>query len=354
MINEAVTGLACIPSNYSRILARELGLQVRELPRLLLMTQLSVAAFKNEDTLLTAQQQLQILHNSLSLTDDPEIGFRFGKRLTPATHGALGALLNSSTNLLVGLQALAVFLPTRISFLRLALIQTKQRVTLKVHHEGNLYPDIQHMVSEAIALVFCECAEFINGQSVDEATISFPYAAPSNPALYEKNLPCAFTFNADVLTIELPLKSCLIQNASANKESFALAFAQCEKIRASLSTNKNTTTHQLQQLLLNHALGRLTEDEAAAMLFISKRTLARRLQVEGTSFRQVHDTILSQHASIYLRQSELSNDAIAALLNFHDSSNFRRAFKRWFNLTPSAYRALYAAQASPNQSLAAR
>lgn len=352
-MSEVVKGLACIPSNYSRILARELGLQVRELPRLLLMTKLTVAEFMNEETLLTAQQQLQILHNSLSLTNDPEIGFRFGKRLTPATHGALGALLNSSTNLLVGLQALQVFLPTRISFLRLALAQTKQRVTLKVHHEGNLYPDIYHMVSEAIALVFCECAEFINGQTVDDATISFPYPAPTNQALYKKNLPCTFAFDADILTIELPLKSCLIQNASANKESFAFAFAQCEKIRASLSTDKGTTTHQLQQLLLSHALGRLTEDEAAAMLFISKRTLARRLHQEGSSFRLVQDAILSQHASIYLRQSDLSHDAIAALLNFHDSSNFRRAFKRWFKLTPSAYRALYAAQASPNQSLAA-
>ncbi len=45
---ETVNDLACIPSNYSRILARELGLQVRELPRLLLKTQLSVAAFKKK------------------------------------------------------------------------------------------------------------------------------------------------------------------------------------------------------------------------------------------------------------------------------------------------------------------
>ena len=58
----------------------------------------------------------------------------------------------------------------------------------------------------------------------------------------------------------------------------------------------------------------------------------------GTSFRKIRDLILSKQASNYLLDSELSVDAIATLLNYHDSANFRRAFKRWFNMSPSAYR----------------
>ncbi|MGO1692880.1 MAG: hypothetical protein ACTHY7_07645 [Marinobacter sp.] len=31
-------------------------------------------------------------------------------------------------------------------------------------------------------------------------------------------------------------------------------------------------------------------------------------------------------------------DAIAAVLSYHDGSNFRRAFNRWLQLTPDQYR----------------
>ncbi|MFT6331526.1 MAG: AraC-like DNA-binding protein [Bermanella sp.] len=48
--------------------------------------------------------------------------------------------------------------------------------------------------------------------------------------------------------------------------------------------------------------------------------------------------MLSQQAVAYLSDSHISVEAIAALLNYHDSANFRRAFKRWFQLSPDQYR----------------
>lgn len=74
--------LACIPSNYSRLIARELDLQARDVADLLARTELSVDQFLREDTLLTPQQQLQILQNSLRLAKDQAFGLRLGRRLT--------------------------------------------------------------------------------------------------------------------------------------------------------------------------------------------------------------------------------------------------------------------------------
>lgn len=94
-------------------------------------------------------------------------------------------------------------------------------------------------------------------------------------------------------------------------------------------------------MMLSSSLHELSEDQIAAALFMSKRTLARQLAADGTSFREIRDAILSEQARRYLTDSTLSVDAIATLLNYHDSSNFRRAFKRWFNVTPSQYRNQY-------------
>lgn len=91
-------------------------------------------------------------------------------------------------------------------------------------------------------------------------------------------------------------------------------------------------------MMLSRPPGTLSEDEAAASLFMSKRTLARKLKQERSGFRKVRDEILSQQTATYLRDSQLSIEAIAALMNYHDSANFRRAFKRWFDQSPEQFR----------------
>jgi hypothetical protein len=59
--------IACISSNYSRVIARVLGLQVRQLPMLISQTEMTIDQFLQEDTLLTSRQQIQILHNALEM-----------------------------------------------------------------------------------------------------------------------------------------------------------------------------------------------------------------------------------------------------------------------------------------------
>ncbi|MEH6584836.1 MAG: AraC family transcriptional regulator, partial [Halioglobus sp.] len=44
---------------------------------------------------------------------------------------------------------------------------------------------------------------------------------------------------------------------------------------------------------------------------------------------------LSRH---YLKRSSLSLDAIAQLVGFTETTNFRRAFKRWEGVPPAHYR----------------
>src|SRR5690606_21404504 len=91
----------------------------------------------------------------------------------------------------------------------------------------------------------------------------------------------------------------------------------------------------------------LTEADVAAAMFISKRTLARRLQSEGVSFRQIREEVIIDLAKSYLSDTELPIDRIATLLDYHDSSSFRRAFKRATGTAPLAFRRETMAQAMP-------
>ena len=60
---------ANIPSTYARMIGRELGLNIRELPQLLQFTQLNTEQLLQDETLLTARQLVQILQNSVALSE---------------------------------------------------------------------------------------------------------------------------------------------------------------------------------------------------------------------------------------------------------------------------------------------
>ncbi len=69
-------------------------------------------------------------------------------------------------------------------------------------------------------------------------------------------------------------------------------------------------------------------------------TLKRKLGKHDSHFQEQLD-LVRKHVALYLyRVKGYSNDEVAAYLQFHDSTNFRRSFKRWTGLSPSALRQL--------------
>lgn len=76
----------------------------------------------------------------------------------------------------------------------------------------------------------------------------------------------------------------------------------------------------------------------AEQLHMSERSLRRRLKDEGVSYRDLLKESRMTLARHYLLQTQLPITAIALHLGFTDSSNFSRAFTRWFSQTPSEFR----------------
>ena len=74
------------------------------------------------------------------------------------------------------------------------------------------------------------------------------------------------------------------------------------------------------------------------LLHMSRRTLTRRLEQEGTTFKAVVDDLRRGLAQRYLAIENFGVSEIAALLGFSDSAAFHRAFRRWCGQTPSDYR----------------
>jgi len=93
--------------------------------------------------------------------------------------------------------------------------------------------------------------------------------------------------------------------------------------------------------VLMEALPGGTADAAhvARALAMSRRTMQRLLEQEGTSFAVVLRDVRASLARHYLERTSLSMQEIAFLLGFAQPTSFFRAFRDWTGFTPAAIRA---------------
>jgi AraC-like DNA-binding protein len=106
---------------------------------------------------------------------------------------------------------------------------------------------------------------------------------------------------------------------------------------------------RLRTVLITNGCRVLGLPAAAKRLGMTERSLRRRLADEGTSFRAVHDDVQTQAAIQYLRDTELSVEAIAEALGFSDGASYRRAFRRWTGRSPGQYRRKSLSSADPSR-----
>jgi AraC-like DNA-binding protein len=328
-----------IPSSYSRIVARVLHLQERDLTRLLHGTGLPrEILLPGDETRLTGQQQLRVLANARRMSAAPEIGLRIGRQLQPATHGPIGYLVLSSPDLLTALKALRDYLPLRIPFAQLDLDFEQDWLRCSLHLKLQADPETQRVLMECFAMLVQAVVEAITGQELQGGRFNFDCPRPAHYNCYREYLHGPVTFSQPNCHVLIPADLALRANTAEDPAAHALARDLCHKLLEQVPGSSLSMGDRVKRLLLSQPAGAVTEEDVASALFVSKRTLARRLDREGTAYRRIREDLLAEMATTHLQDTDLTVEAIAALLGYHDAANFRRAFRRWFQVTPGEFR----------------
>jgi AraC-like DNA-binding protein len=89
--------------------------------------------------------------------------------------------------------------------------------------------------------------------------------------------------------------------------------------------------------------GRASATAIARALGLSERTLHRRLQASGSSFRRVLEAFREAEAERLLAAGHLPLGEVALRLGFSDQTAWNRAFRRWKGMSPTEWSARRAA-----------
>lgn len=189
----------------------------------------------------------------------------------------------------------------------------------------------------AIGLTFVTWRRVLNIEDIAVSEVLFPHSPPADLERYQKFFRCTVRFNAPFLGMRFPAAVLGFPLPQADSVLADLLNRHAQDLLARLP--KPGLSHKVQQLVTEGlATGQVSAEQVADRLYISCRTLHRRLKQENTSFRELVDQVRRQLALSYLSEKHLSVSEVAFLLGFSTSNAFHKAFKRWTGTTAGAFR----------------
>ncbi len=277
-----------------------------------------------------------LLNNCLQLSDEPALVLRYGQRVTLTALGVLGYALLCCSDLKQLLGLLSRYHRLISPNCDIRVTAEREYMAMSVHG-GMLGESVGPMDCELFFAAANACLHQLFSATQFKVKARFSYPAPAYAAAYREVLGGDVIFGSDdnklLVSAELLSKPLHFGNPTMLK----LYQHQCDELLAKMD-NHAEYVRSVKQILLATPGQFPTIETVAGQLNLGVRTLRRRLDAEGSSYKSIVRQLRCELAETYLRSSPLSIFEIADMLGYEDVSNFRRAFIQWKGVSPAQYR----------------
>ncbi len=303
---------------------------------LLALAGIAPDVLQDPDGLIRFEQIATMLLAARDQLQEPLVGLQLGGRLSVTAHGVLGFAVISAGTPREALELIVRYLHTRTPVSALEITETETAVILRLHEQ---YPlgAARELYMETVAAAVVTGLRFLFPGDVTGLGLRFPYPEPGHGAAYPRLLGTEVAFDGGKMEICVPIHFLDRQMPLADPAAKEKAARQCEAELQRLEGQLDITD-RVRQLLTPCRRTFPGQAEMAQRLCLSERTLRRRLQDHGTSYRDLLDEVRLQLAVQMLQGSHQSVNEIAYDLGYDDPSNFGRAFRRWTGKAPGSFR----------------
>jgi AraC-like DNA-binding protein len=301
---------------------------------------LDLAKLLEADARVSVQQFDGLMKTVIETRGFEDLGLLVGKRLEIAHHGDFGlAILNSATLRQV-LDFHVTFLPIRVPFVKLNYRMHGSQVVISLvdeHWQGSLHRAVIEAVMIAIVNML-HAIKFEDNSQLLIDLVMFDYPKPQYFKKYDYIKAKQLIFGKSDCSLHFSKQFMDKPLAFADEFSFQRAVLNCQTDLNSYLQQNLTVIDHVVKLLKDEDGISLSLDNVAEQLHISKRSLHRCLEREGTSFKILMQKVKAQRAVTLLQQGKTVTE-VATMLNYSDCANFRRAFKMWFGDAPKNWTA---------------
>jgi AraC-like DNA-binding protein len=288
----------------------------------------------HRDTPVSVHQQLSMLRAASGLASDPFIAVSVGLGLHPTSYGIAGLALLSSASLRHALQIVVEYGALLCLKVQVSLELSGGEARLALNNCFGLTPGLLQLCSQLEVAKLCTLLRDLSGCRVSRIELASP---PELRRQLEVLLGAPVQCGTDTsyVSFDSALLDAPLPQADATTHQRCLR--SCDELISSLRR-----CHEIRRRvrgMVRSANGTVpTLSQVASRLFVSTRTLRRRLEDAQTSYQEIVAETRRDLAVRYLTQTSLSTEAIAEILGYSDTANFRQAFKRWTGESPQQYR----------------
>lgn len=291
--------------------------------------------FTNPEGRIPVSKMSRLWELAVEATGDEAFGLSIPPFVQATTFHALGFSLMVSATLRDVWQRIHRYYKIVSDILDIQIEEYGEESALcYVSISGNTYA--KEAIDAFIATMVNICNDVSNG-SAKPTRVEFERAEPSNRTRFEAAFPCDIYFGTGRNKIYFTNVDLDRPLTTANRD---IALKNDEVVQSYLSRllKKSFAKRVTEEIIISLSMGEPHQEVIANGLHMSSRSLQRKLKNETTSFRALLDDVRKDLAQNYLSNSARPIIDIAFQLGFQDPSNFTRAFKRWFDMSPSAFR----------------
>lgn len=299
---------------------------------------LDLSLFDNPDNMIPFTALGRLLKWCAARTRCPHFGLLVGQHGGAATLGLIGLLAQHSANVGLALRSLILHLHLhdRGAVPTLSVQQGVVVLGYAIYQEGVEGSD--QVYDGAIAIVF-NIMQMLCGATWLPTEVLFSHRRPGDIEPYRSFFQTPLRFDMEQTALVFPAQWLDRPTPDADPS----LCRQIEQRIVALEKLDNSDLagelrRVLRVMLITHrgSLGQVAE-----LLSMHRRTLNRRLEELGYTFRRLVNEVRYDIARQLLENTDMPIAEIAATLDYSAPSAFTRAFSQWSGMPPAAWRVSY-------------
>ncbi|MFI9504445.1 AraC family transcriptional regulator [Nocardia sp. NPDC052566] len=285
----------------------------------------------------TARQELRVVRNLLErFGDEPGLGAVAGSRYHLSMYGPWGLALLSSRTVREVVDVALRYLDLAFVFGQLTFEECGADARLRFD-DSEIPRDLRPFLTERIMAGIRTIGVELFAAGIPLRQVEFRHAAPWDTSRYVEVYGVEPIFGAPANTVTFDSVYLDMPLPQANE----WARGTCEQLCRDLLARRRARTGvagAVRDLLVRNP-GEIPDQVAvAAELYMSPRTLSRRLGEEGTSFRALLDEVRQMLSEELLTHTDMTTEQVAVRLGYTEAASFIRAFRRWHGRPPQDFR----------------
>lgn len=278
---------------------------------------------------------IELLNNALALTGDPAFALRAGAATRRGDFGLYDLLILSAPTFGESLRLGARYIPLLHDGVVIDISVQGDQTQWRYGFVDGVARSaaIDEYVISAFHVGACNGLGF----SAPPTEVHFRHPRPAHGSAYEELFKAPVHFDRPHTAIVVPTAAFALPMATADAALLETLVHHAELELARIPKTR-PFSRRVCDVLQRDLVDAADLAHVVRAMHLSRSTLQRRLQAEGTSHTQLLDEVRCDRALVLLADSQLNLGEVAHQLGFAHRSAFYRAFKRWHGVSPKDFR----------------